>query len=350
MKLSSIKAIAEEANVSTATVSRVFSGKDYVSEKTRTLVLKIAEEHGYIPKKYKKATTKNVYRSTIVVMLPEIDNSFYCEILTGIQKILDKYEVDILICSSNNSPGRELHLLSLFEQLQISGLIVVPTSGTTPENIALFKKMRKNIPIVMLDRSLPGLDFDGVFMDNYDASCKATELLISNGHTNIAFVSGSDTSTARLRLEGFTDTIKKHNIHLNEDYILPGNFDADTSYQLTKNFIKQQKIQHDGKLEVTAFFTASSKMMSGCLLAIVECGFSVPEDIAILTFGETFLVRNNISYIKYPSMAMGEECAKILLEKLSYPQNRKNSPSRNIIYNTEIVLAGSERFPNKNDE
>lgn len=341
---SAIKKIAEEACVSTATVSRVFSGKDYVSPEKKEAVLAVAAAYDYFPKKYKKATAHSLYRSTIVVMLPEIDNSFYCDILTGIQNVFDQYDVDILICSSNNSIGRELHLLSLCEQLQISGLILVPVSGTAVENFELLKKMHQKIPVILLDRSIQGLDFDGVFMDNYNASCKATNKLINNGHEHIAFIAGAETSTALLRLKGYIDTMKGNGMKIPEDYILHGNFEADTAYRLTKEFLSEQ-LKHYKRPEVTAFFTASSKMMSGCLLAIAECGLSVPEDVAVITFGETFLVRHNISYVKYPSLSMGEECARIMIERLQTRKTRRPTPVKNIIFETELELSGSEVYP-----
>lgn len=340
---SSIKQIAEEANVSTATVSRVFSGKDYVSADVKEKIISIAEKYGYSPKQYKKSNMSKSYLSTVGVIIPEIDSLFYCEIVASIQKILDEHEINMLLVSSNNSLQKERSLLAIFEQISVKALIIVPVSDVDDYNLSFVKDLQKKIPVILLDRDLRSETLDGVFMNNYSSAFSGLDILYKNGHRNIAYISGPDSSSsASERLNGFRDAMKQRNLPIKPEWVLQGGFDTDVAYTEVKKMLSHYPV---GRSPVTAFFSASSKMLYGCIMALKEHGLMIGKDIAVLSFGRSVLSTENISHLLYPSKAMGEECAKILLERLDHTNKRMSTPKRRIIIELTEVLLGSEKFP-----
>lgn len=334
----SIKDIAKMAGVSTATVSRAFSGKNYVREDTRQEILKIAKECGFTPKVYKKNTLKSVYRSTVGVILPQLDNNFYYEIIKGIDSTLNEYDIDVLHCCSWNDPQKEMMYIDLFDKIKPSGLIIVPTSENHEENKSYLREISNEMNIIILDRELKGENLDGVFMNNFASAYQGTKVLIDQGHKNIAFLCGATESTSGMeRLRGYKQALEDNSIPYNPDFVLYGNFNYQKAYEVTKEFLK-------GKKKVSAFFSSSSMMSYGCLLAIAEKGLSIPEDIGFLTYGYSEWKSKNISYLRYPGTEMGKECARILLERLKSNKHKKSVPKKRSIFEVSIELNGSEKF------
>lgn len=334
-----IKDIAKMAGVSTATVSRAFSKKGYVKEDTRQLIMKIAEDADFSPKVYNKKNIKSVYRSTVGVILPYLNNKFYHEIIKGIEDTLCNYDTDVLFCCTYNNPQKEIMYIDLFHQIKPTGLIIVPTSETHEENKEYIRNIASEMDIIILDRELKGENLDGVYMNNYTSAYQGTKLLINEGHTDIAFLCGLPDSTSGIeRLNGYRDALFETGITFKKENILYGDFEYQKAYEQTKNFLSKRQT-------VTAFFSSSSMMSYGCMLALAEKGISIPDDVGFLTYGYSEWKDKNISFLRYPGDEMGTECARLLIEKMQSKGRRKNSPKKRSIFEVSIELNGSEKYP-----
>ncbi len=334
-----ISEIAKLANVSTATVSRVFSGKGYVSEETRKKIEKIAAENNFQPKKYKRQV-RSEYCSTIGVVIPDICNNYYMEVIHGIESVMNKHGVEVIICNTDEDPRKEIRSLAMLRQINIGGIIAVPVSDAEKYNADYLMEMNDdNVPVVLLDRDLPSGNIDGVFMDNFNSAYQSIQTFIDNGHTHIAIICGPTTSTSGLaRLNGYISALQANNIPVREEYILYGDFKFELAHELTKKLISKSP-------EVTAIFASNSRMSMGCLLALAENGISVPEDIAFIACGKLGMNYDNISSVVYPTSSIGAECARILLEKMQMGKKSRNGPKKRITFNMELKLRGSEVFP-----
>ena len=337
----SIKEIARRAGVSTATVSRAFSGKSYVKEDTLKLIMKIAEEAGYTPKVYNKKTVESVYRSTVGVILPYLNNNFYYEIITGIEDTLSEYDTDVLFCCTYNNPQKEIKYIDLFHHIKPTGLIIVPTSETHEVNKEYIRDLSSEMDIIILDRELKGENLDGVYMNNFASAYRGTKILIDEGHRDIAFLCGSmDSTSGAERLRGYRDALKESGIPYNSENVIYGNFDYQQAYEQTKEFMSKRQ-------KVTALFSSSSSMSYGCMLALAEKGIKIPEDISFLTYGSSDWKDKNISFLRYPGTEMGTECAKLLLERMKSKDRRKSIPRKRSVFEVSIELNGSEKFSQK---
>ena len=341
----SIQTIAREVGVSTATVSRVFSGKDYVSADVRKRVIAAAEKRGYNPKKYKKNKGSKRYMRMAGVIIPDLDSLFYSKIVAAIQSILDQNHINTIVACSNNQLSKELILIDVFQQIAVDGLILVPVSDKNEYNLQVIKELQSKIPVVLLDRDIRSENMDGVFMNDYSSAYRGVSILTENGHRKIAFLNGpGSSSSAAERLAGFQDAMKANKLSVKPEWILQGNFNTADAYMETKKLLLAYPF---GKLPVTAIFSANARMLEGCIKALTERGYKVGTDIALLSYGHSEIFLYNISQLQYPSRKMGEECAHILLERWEHTMKEKNNNKKRIIFEIEEKLLGSEKMPTK---
>ncbi len=339
----SISEIAKRAGVSPATVSRAFSGQGYVNEKTKQNILRIAKEAGYTPKKYKKRQYFSSLNNVIGVVIPDIQNSFFSKVIRGIESVTYENGYDLFICDSAQDPSKEIRCISALHHRQIRGLIIASVSDFIEYNIEYLKALNDSgTPVVLFDRDLRISGMDGVYIDNYNGAKQATQAFIDAGHIEIAIICGPTSSkTGSERQNGYISTLRQNNIPIKEEYILYGDFQAPSAYELTKKLVLTQN-------KVTAILTSNCRMTYGCLKALLELGLSVPEDIALISFGmveNPFMQNLNISHVSLPVPPIGEKCAKILLEKISAGKHYRKMINKQIYFSTDLHLCGSEIYP-----
>ena len=338
----SISDIAKKANVSATTVSRALSNQGYVNEETKAEIIRIADELGYRPKQYKK---RNGAASSklIGVIVPDIKNAYFGEIIRGIEEVTFPLGYDLLICDSASDPGQEVRCISALDNANICGLIVAIASDAASYNLEYLQELNDTkFPVVLVDRNpgIPGLD--SVTFDNYGGAKKAVQTFIDNGHKDIAILCGPTTAKTGLeRLNGYLDALRSNNLPIQEEYILYGDFRAESGYLLTKKLLTSRR-------RVTAIFLSNRRMTLGCLRALKEMDLKVPEDVALISFGKSdfySVLPVPISHVYQPVPPIGEECANILLKKLEMGKKYRKHPRKQSIFSTECILCGSEVFP-----
>ena len=339
-----ITKIAELAKVSPTTVSRVFRGDGYVKEETRAAVLAIARERGYTPRAYKKRVSSASHGAVVGIVVPDIQNPFFQQILRAITAVFEQRGVDTVLCDINEDPNREIRSLSMLRQLNISGIIIAPASENASYNSAFLKELHeKGTPVIMLDRDVKGIGLSGVFQNSYDGAYNAVNKLIGNGHERIAIVAGPITSKPGLdRMVGYMDALKAHDIAVRQEYILYGDFKTESGYTLTRQLLKEHP-------KVTAVFSSNNLMSIGALQAIREAGMAIPGDIAFLSYGSLTPFHINplggISELAEPTELMGHECAQLMLEKMSASKRKDFHIAKRVSFDTTLRLYGSEVYP-----
>jgi len=341
--VATIKEIAHKAGVSQATVSRVFSGRGYVDATTKEKVMEVSEELNYKPKQYKKRSTVSVYKKVIGVIVADINNTFFTEIIKGISRQAYSEGLDLVICDTDENPEREIRCLDILRQKHIGGLIISPTSDVIEYNTEYLKNMNKSgVPVVMLDRDVKIPGTDGVFLDNYRVSFDAVQTLIDNGHKEIAIITGPTTSKPGIdRLNGYFEALKANNIPIREKQVYYGDFKKESAFKATKELLRTQK-------NVTAIFSSNSLMSIGCIQALADSNVTIPDDMAFISAGHHDLFEFygiHISATKRPTLQMGEEAARILIEKMQKGRKQKATTSKRVIFHYDLVLRGSEKFP-----
>lgn len=232
-----IKDVALLAGVSIATVSRVLNDLKVVNSVTEKKVLAAVDSLNYqrnaVARSLKMKKTKS-----IGIIVPEISNTFFTEIVEQLERLLGPLGYALLLCSSDNSVEEEKRKLSLLLERNVDALVVVPASnvGTHFTLSAL-----KSTPMVMLDREIAGLACDVVLVDNRKGSYDLTSALIREGHRRIGFLGGKSTvHTSVERLRGYLDAMREHNLPVEEAFVIQGGMSQKAGYMLMKKALEQE--------------------------------------------------------------------------------------------------------------
>ena len=334
------KDIAIEAGVSVATVSRVMNQSGYVKAETKNKVLEAFNELANKDKVFGQSILNRKIK-IIGVVIPDISNPFFGEVIKGISRVADKFSASLLVCNTEELLEKELKYLDLFKTNHIVGLIITPKTDQVGYNSKyLYQLEDLGVPIVLLDRGINISHFNSVFVNNVSGAFDATNALISEGHKDIAIISGPMSSKpGRERFYGYENALRGNDIEVNDDYVFFGDFKLESGYEITKKILKLKK-------RPTAIFASNNMMALGCVKALVERKISIPNDIAFISFDdvEMFEIMNlNISTVSRPTQLMGEVAAEMLFELIENNQV-KNTSIKEILLETKLVLRGSEKL------
>ena len=316
--MTTIKKVAQAAQVSTATVSHVINETRFVSEETRTRVLKAMEELNYVPNPAAQSL-RSQKSKTIGLLIPiledETNNIFFMRVARGVEHVIRQSGYHIMLGNTNESLEYEMEQIKYFRSRQVDGLIIAPSAGSH-ENIN--EVIDEDCPVVFIDRKPDGLKGDFVLTNGYQGSYDAVKLLIEKGHRKIGVLSGLlNLSPAQERLEGYRQALTDHGIPVDENLILIGDSSFDSGYEMTRRLTEQS--------DVTAIFIASNAIAMGSIGYIQDKGIKVPEELAIIGFDnyDWGSVSNPpLSVINQSAYELGAKAAEVLLKKISKPSNR----------------------------
>jgi LacI family transcriptional regulator len=332
-----ISDIAKQAKVSAATVSRVLNGSGYVKEETKQRILLAIKEKNYVPSAIARSLSKSE-TNTIGVIVPDITNAYFGEVIKGISDIAEKNNLNIILFNTDNYLEKEIHAIQLLREQRIKGIIMTPGFGEEKFNEAYIKTIDNlNIPIILVSADIKFTKLNKVLVDNVKGGFDVTKLLIKEGHTKIGIMTGLLSSQPVAdRLKGYKKALKENNIPFKNKYIYYGDFKLDKAYELTKNLFEE-------KDRPTALITCSNMMTMGVIKAIKEENKDIPKDLAIVGFDRIdFLniVGVNITYVEDSPLELGKLSMDMLCDIISNPENKD---TRSLVIAPQIIVKGSEK-------
>jgi len=302
-----IKEIAEKIGVSTATVSRALNNTGYVREETRRKILETASALGY--ERIKERNINKTKTNLIGVIVSDITNPFFTQIVRGIEDVLSFAGYSLLLCNADESQEKETHYLKVLQDKRVDGIILVPAGG---DHRGIREISDKGIPIVLIDRLIEGLEVDAVVIDNTSGAYEGVSHLISEGYKRIGIIIGPLViMTAKERLEGYKRALQDGGIEFDEDLVEYGEYTQDGGYRAAKRLIE--------RANPDALFVTNNVMTTGALLAIKELGLKIPEEIGIVGFDDLEwapLVDPPLTTISQPIYSIGSTSAQLLLRSL----------------------------------
>lgn len=326
-----LKDIAKELNISVSTVSRVVNNKEYVNPITRRKVLEGLEKYNYVPNQVARSLKKQATK-TIGILVPDIAENFFAQIIKGIDDTLGKHKYSIILADSNEIAEKEEHYLKILYQNRIDALVLATVAK---EHSALGIYFSDNIPVVFID-NIPNLneDIDCVIINNPKASTIAVNHLIEHGHQNIAVIVGSsDETTGYERLEGYKRAIVQNGIKINEKLIKFGDYKEDSGYRCMKDLLDNKS-----KYPFTAVYVGSENMTYGAIKAIQEYGLTIPNDVALVGFDvhdKSGLINPGITSIRQPEKSIGNIVADLIIKRL---KEKKHKSSNTNVLRQRIIL------------
>lgn len=306
-----IKDIAQEAGVSTATVSKVLNKKDHhISTATVDRIMKIVKDHNYIPNGLASSmVTKKT--KTLGLLIPDITNPFFPEIARGVEDKANEESYSVIYCNTDDDLIKEEKCLSMLIEKMVDAIIIVPSAVRTIDYHCL---KNISIPIIFVDRDLDIQDFTAkVLVNNYEGSYKAVTYLINQGYKNIAFITGpSSTKTSQQRLEGYKKALEDHNVGYDHQYVLEGSFKREWGKKAIDQLI-QNKVYFD------AVYCGDDMIAIGAMKALKDKGYKIPEDIGIMGYDNIYIsevVEPSLSTVRQPNYDMGAQAVSIALDAI----------------------------------
>lgn len=304
--------IADECNVSIATVSRVLNNKGNVKTETKEKILQVLNKSNN-QYKYLVSTEKN---QTIAIIVPDIHNPFYGEIIKGVTKIADRYNFDILLYDTHDSQEKEFKYLKKVIKQKISGLILMSSSdGILMEESKELIEKKNKFPIVLIDKELQNLQLDGVFFDDITGIYLLTEYLIKKGHKDIHILTGKkESEVTQKRLQGFKNAFSNYDLKFSEKLVYYSSFSEEEVINrvIEKMFRKKEYPK--------VIVSCSGPQTIALIKGISQANLILGKDVVIVSFDDVEILHKIGIYITSAHTdlkKMGEAGFDLLYKKIN---------------------------------
>lgn len=328
----SIRDVAALADVSKSLVSLALLGSPRVGEANRIKILEAAETLGY--RKNAAALTLVARRSkTIGVLILDLHNPVFAEILDGVQIEMRKNGFTTMLVSGGEDPVLEQSDIDTLLQFQIEGLILI-SHRLAPERLAAIAAEVPTVVVTRSDIQLPQMDT--VSNDDVAGTGLAVDYLVQLGHSKIIYLSGGDNPTSNSRVQGYLQAMERN--HLGESVqVVAGGLSDAAGYAAATEALK---------MKPTALVVANDLAAMGAIAAIQEAGLRVPEDISVIGYDGMSIggLRNvNLTTIAQPLTELGTLAAARLVERIEQPKE----PAKQLKVSAELLVRGTTAAPTR---
>nr|WP_294872229.1 LacI family DNA-binding transcriptional regulator [uncultured Pedobacter sp.] len=324
-----IKQLAKALNLSTSTVSRAFRDNSDISKETKERILTMAKELNYQPNHH--ASNLREQRSrTIAVIVPEMANNFFSQAIHGIERVAREKGYHILIYATDDDYQKEVSFIRHLHNGRADG-IIMSVSGEANDHNYLNELTQKRLPLVFFDRVYEDIITPRVITNDYDSSFSATQHLIKQGCTRIAYlVINKNLSIGKFRMQGYIDALGKYKIPYDESLVI----DCTNSYP--KNNVILKKVLTE--LKPDGIFTSVERLAFATYYACYDLKISVPEQLKVIGFSSLEiapLLNPSLTTVTQPATKIGVEAALLLFKMLEDPSSV--NPNEKIVLNSKLI-------------
>ncbi len=329
--------VALKARVSIATVSRVVNKSHHkVNRATQERVLEVIRELDYRPNALAKGLLMKK-TMTIGIIIPDISNPYYAEIVRGIQDVADQAGYAVTLHNTDKKPGGITRYIYLLREKSADGIIFSGVIIDGPETVSILKELKERVVVIGRHE----VDFPAVMVDNVGGAAQAVRHLLDIGHRRIGFIGGPDGSTTALdRLAGYKKAMAKSGVMAAPGLVKKGAWTPESGYLLGTELLK-------GKGRPTAIAAANDQMAFGAIKAARALGLAVPKDLAVAGFDDIPLSSYfdpPLTTVKIPMHDLGAASMKMLLGLISGGKFEKMK-----LFRTTLQVRGSTAEPQKKD-
>lgn len=338
MRNPTIDDVAKRAGYSKATVSAVLNDSDKVKDSTRQKILAVMEELNYRP----RSSARNGFRSgtarSLGLIIKEVDNPYYGQIVAGARAYANERGYTVLTGSSEGDYEAEQRIVNVLKAKDIDGLIIVPLLDEKADLSYLFELKRRNFPFVLLE-AVRGVPASVIDIDNVEASKKATEYLINNGHEHIIHFAGPSYSThSEERVEGVRRAYSESSLVFTKEAVIPAGAYPEDGYKAALKYFKKAAASHP-----TAVTCYNDLVAIGVLRALNELGLEVPGDVSVVGNDDIELLEYlplKLTTIRVPRFEMGRQAAELIVRHI---ESREKLPPERIDLESQLVVRESTR-------
>ncbi len=306
----SLRDVAKRAGVSPMTVSRVINNAAGVKPKTREWVEQIIAAMGYIPNRLAQGLISQ-RTGTIGLILPDVANPFFAHVLRAAEITARREGYRLLVCNTEGDAGLERDYIQNLISHQVDGLIVAPVGDRS--RAGLLPLIHRRYPLVLLDRSVAGIECDLVLGDSAGGARRLVGHLAAIGHRRIAMILGADdVSSTRERYAGYCEALRAAGLALERDLVVETTVDSPGGYRAM-----QQILTLDPR--PSAIFAVNNMTALGAMQVLREQGLTVPDAVALVCFDDVehlAILAPFMTVVDQPAEAFGSMAAQMLLERV----------------------------------
>jgi LacI family transcriptional regulator len=329
--MSTIYEVAKMANVSRTTVSRYINSSGYVSEEAKAEIKKAIKALNYRPNRMAQGLNTNTSKN-IALVVGDIKNPVIADYVRCMETVAFKNDYNIIICDTDFSLEKEVRYIRMLVDKQIDGIIIAPC-GKGKEHLE--EVIERNIPMVFITRSVPGLPVDSVMFENINGSYKVVNYLIEKGHTRIGLIGrGIDLDNPNERRAGYELALKSNGIPVVPELVICEGTTRESGFKSMEKLMKMPD-------PPTAVFATVNALVCGALRYCRKEGISILEDVELACF-ERFIDEDEITAEplwaanELPFRELGALATQMLFDRVLH---KMDGPPR------QIVLVGEMTVP-----
>ncbi len=331
-----IKDVAGHAGVSISTVSRVLSGKSYVSEESKRRVLDAVRLLDYTPNVLAKSL-KMGRSNTIALMVPSIQNLIFPTIARGVEDTARKNGYTVILCNTDEDTEVEKEYITKLRNRWIDGFIV---ASMLPGADHIRRLWEDGFPVVLTSRYY-GDPVDAVIVDNYQSSYDAVRYLVRTGHRRIALAMGREELPFYIdRWKGYRAALEENGLEYDESLVVRETNGTNSFYYLTKQLMKRPA-------PPDAIFATSDPKAIVVMRALHDCGLHIPDDVSVVGFDNTeisSMVEPPLSTVSQPLYEIGVLAAQKLIYQIRYKEEHGvPAPPAVDTLSTDLIIRKSTR-------
>lgn len=304
------KDIQRITGLSLATISKHFNGRT-VREENKQAIEAAATRLGFRVNEVARSLRTRRSR-TVGVVLPQLDNDFHLQIVAGVEEGLRDSGIGVVVCSSQTAThSGYTGAVDLLQDRQVDGIIVVPSAH---DESALVASRARGVPLVLVDRLVPGLDHDAVVLDNRGASALAVDELRRHGHTDIAVITGSRSVwTMAERLAGYEEAMRADGLSVTQNGVVEGPLTVETGQRGMHRLLSRTR-------RPTAVLTTNYELTLGALIALAQADVDVPGEMSFIGFDSETLAqvtRPRTTVVTQPQREIARVAAELMQARLT---------------------------------
>ncbi|UOG76427.1 LacI family transcriptional regulator [Hymenobacter tibetensis] len=334
MKPVNLKRLAEELNLSVATVSRALNDRYDISQATKDRVRELASKLNYEPNPYASGLRRQKSK-TIGVVVPEVANHFFSLAINGIEAVARANNYHVLIYLTHEDYERELAVTRLLANGRVEGVLVsVVNNGEDFSHLASLQE--RGVPLVFFDRVHEKMTTASVTTNDYESSYQATRHLLDNGCRCIAHLTVSERlSIGKRRMQGYIDALKANGIAYDEELVVHTQSNKEQDTQTIQALLLKRP-------DIDGFFASVESLAMCSYEACRNLGLTIPDDVKVIGFSNldiASLLEPPLTTITQPAYAIGQEAAKILFKSII--KNMAATSAQNLELKSELIIRGS---------
>ncbi len=334
MRHTTINDLAVLLKLSASTVSRALRDHPDISRKTKDKVLAMAAEKNYQPNLIAQSL-QNRRSNNIGVIVPEIRNTFFSTVISGIEEVAYEAGFTIMVCQSGDSYQREILNTRALAANRVAGMLVSISQETT-DYAHLLTIMEQGIALVLFDRVAEQVPVSKVIVDDFNGAYTAVCHLIEKGYRRIAHLAGSpQLYVSRKRREGYEAALRDNHLPIRAEYIIAGGYHEEDGRSGAQKLLALSRLPD-------AIFAINDPVALGVFLYLQEQGIAIPDAIALVGFSNnpnTELVRPRLTTVNQPAFEIGRTAARQLLKNLACGPEQQSTET--ITLETELILRES---------